>query len=60
MKFNQFIKHFNLTATKYGLGFYVYGPMRIEAREAIFRLTDYKVSSHGCSQYFVVPNQNKS
>lgn len=57
MKFDQFIKKFDLTFTPFGLGFFVYSQeMNLEARQQIFSLTDYKVSSHACSQYFLVPN----
>lgn len=56
MKFDQFIAKFDLTATKYGLGFFVYSQeMSLDARQAIFTLTDYKVSSIACGQYFLLP-----
>ena len=56
MKLNQFIKTFDLTAKKYGLGFFVYQQeMSLKARQEIFNLTDYKVSSSGAGSYFLVP-----
>mgnify|MGYP001602323090 CR=1 FL=1 len=56
MKFHDYLKTFDLTAEKYGLGFFVYDQeMDLAARQTLFTLTDYRVSSYGAGSYFLLP-----
>lgn len=56
MKLNQFIQKFDLTFERHGTGFFVWAQeMSKEAKWEIFNLTDYRVSSVACGQYFLIP-----